>query len=451
MRAARWSLAKVLPQMRPFFSYATSGRALGAAVITLSVLVAPVVDSHAHLRAQGVIDTALAAPPVRQRTGAEPASESATWIVAAKNAMLYTNSQYNASTGLFNSVRNYAYGTMWDIASGLAVLYCADALDLIDGDVYDRRMRRALKTISELALYKDVAFNKNYHTDTGKPAGRTDGERARMYGWSALDIGRLLVWLRIIDTTQPQYHGDIATIVGRLNMNRLVIDGQLFGEDISPSTGNERTHQEGRVGYEQYAAHGFELWGQKPYKALDYLPTTTEVDVWGITLRKDWRGDSHLTSEPFVLLGLELGWTPPERELAWRVLAVQRERWKRTNKVTMVSEDAMGEDPPSYFYYYSVLTGSEPFSVSAVGGTRTLERPRWISAKAAFGWHALLPSDYTMLAVRTVLPAMGAAGWGSGVYEGTQRSTGSENINTAAGILEAALYNKLGRPLMYNR
>jgi hypothetical protein len=402
------------------------------------------------LRAQVRIDTALASAPAQPpRSSNEPQSESAIWTVAARGAFAYTNTQYNASTGLFNSVRNYAYGTMWDIASGLAVLYCADALDLIDGDVYDRRMRRALTTLAELALYKDVAFNKNYHTDTGKPAGRPDDERARMYGWSAVDMGRLLVWLRIIDTTQPQYHGAVATIVGRLNMSRLVVDGQLFGEDMSAS-GNERTHQEGRVGYEQYAAHGFELWGQKPYKALDYLPTTTEVDLWGITLRKDWRGDSRLTSEPFVLMGLELGWTPAERELAWRVMAAQRERWKRTGKVTFVSEDAMGEDPPSFFYYYSVLTGSEPFSVSAVGATRTVDRPRWVSAKAAFGWHALLPSDYTMLGVRAVLPAMGSNGWASGVYEGTQRSTRSENVNTAAGILEAALYNKLGRPLMYN-
>ena len=433
--------------MRRFF-YATSTRRLAGCVLTAAALTASAAALHDTARAQ-VIDTALSsAPAPAVRTGSEPASESAVWTVAAKAAVLYTNTQYNSETGLFNSVRGYEYATMWDVASGLAVLYCADALDLIDGDVYDRRMRRALKTIAEMPLYKDVAFNKNYHTDTGRPAGRAEQVRARLYGWSALDIGRLLVWLRIIDATQPQYHGEIATIVGRLNMSRLVVDGQLYGEDTSPS-GVERTHQEGRVGYEQYAAHGFELWGQKPYRALDYLPTTTEVDVFGITLRRDWRGESHLTSEPFVMLGLELGWTPSERELAWRVMSAQRERWKRTGKVTIVSEDAMGNDPPTYFYYYNVLSGSHPFTVAAPGGTRVLDTPRWVSAKAAFGWHALLPSDYTMLAVRTVLPAIGSFGWGSGVYEGTKRSTGSENINTAAGILEAALYMKLGRPILY--
>jgi hypothetical protein len=392
------------------------------------------------LRAQTPIDTALASAPVELPRPNEPLSESAIWILAAKNAVLYTNTQYQAKTGLINSVRNYPYATMWDVASGLAVLYCEDALDLIDGDVYDQRMRKVLKTLESLALYKNLAFNKNYHTATGEPAGRDDrDERARAYGYSAMDIGRLLVWLKIIDTNQPQYHGEIATIVGRLNMQQIVVDGVLIGQDLNAS-GRERVHQEGRVGYEQYAAHGFELWGQHPFKALDYEPTTTIVDVYGIPLRKDWRGDSRLTSEPFVLTGLELGWTPSERELAWRVMAAQRERWKRTNKITIVSEDALGNDPPNFFYYYSVLTGSEPFSVSAVGVSHTLDNPRWVSAKAAFGWHALLPSDYTMLAVRYVMPAMSAAGWASGVYEGTQRSTRSENLNTAAGILEAALY-----------
>src|SRR5689334_16476435 len=135
-------------------------------------------------RAQTPIDTALASAPVELPRSNEPLSESAIWILAAKNAVLYTNTQYQASTGLFNSVRNYPYATMWDIASGLAVLYCSDALDLIDGDVYDRRMRKALKTLETLALYKDLAFNKNYHTATGAPAGRDDrDERARAYGY----------------------------------------------------------------------------------------------------------------------------------------------------------------------------------------------------------------------------------------------------------------------------
>ena len=44
--------------------------------------------------------------------------------------------------------------------------------------------------------------------------------------------------------------------------------------------------------------------------------------------------------------------------------------------------------------------------------------------------------------------AEGGGGWGSGVYEGTGEPTGGHNLNTAAVILEAALYSATGRPLV---
>jgi hypothetical protein len=73
-----------------------------------------------------------------------------------------------------------------------------------------------------------------------------------------------------------------------------------------------------------------------------------------------------------------------------------------------------------------------------------------VSAKAAFAWHALLPGEYTQRAVETVAPAgSGAGGWASGVYEGTRTSTRGQNVNTAAVVLESALYHaRGGRPFI---
>jgi hypothetical protein len=48
-----------------------------------------------------------------------------------------------------------------------------------------------------------------------------------------------------------------------------------------------------------------------------------------------------------------------------------------------------------------------------------------------------------------VLPALDAkSGWATGVYEGTKTNTGAYSLNTAALILEAALYRKTGKPLI---
>ena len=93
------------------------------------------------------------------------------------------------------------------------------------------------------------------------------------------------------------------------------------------------------------------------------------------------------------------------------------------------------------------LNGQQ-FVVNVQGSDVDLHDPRWISAKAAYAWHALLPRGYTRNAVDAVAAARTARGWSSGVYENGRGSTGSENINTAAVILQAALYSRTGRPLI---
>jgi hypothetical protein len=367
---------------------------------------------------------------------------------AARTAWAYADANYNPATGWINSVEEYPYATVWDIGSGLMALYCADQLDLLDGDEYDRRMRRALQSLIEARLFEGVAFNKSYSTRTGQIAGRAGQEAStseRGYGWSVLDIGRLLAVLRVIDQTQPQYRDLMQQIVGRLDYSRLIAGGYLRGEDLGRG-GRLRRYQEGRVGYEQYAAAGFAAWGHRAEEALNLGRNTYPVPVLGVPVMGDRRGDEHLTSEPFVMMGLELGWTPEIRTLAANVLLAQETRWKQTGTVTIVNEDAL--TGPPYFLYYSVYAARRPFVVQPPAGAPRGPTPRTVSVKAAHAWHALLPSDYTRLAVDRVQGARSAAGWGAGVFEENGRVSGGRNVNTAALVMEAALYAQRGRPLI---
>jgi hypothetical protein len=356
---------------------------------------------------------------------------------------------YNPQTGWVNSVEEYPYATVWDIGSALMALYCADQLDLLDGDEYDRRMRRALQSLIDARLFEGAAFNKMYNTRTGQIAGRAGQESTtseRGYGWSVTDIGRLLVVLRVIDQTQPQYRDLMTQIVNRLDYSRLIRDGYLRGEDLNRS-GRLRRYQEGRVGYEQYAAAGFAAWGHRAENALNLGLNTYPVPVLGVEVRGDRRGQEHLTSEPFVMMGLELGWTPEMGTLATNVLRAMEARWRQTGTVTMVNEDALSAPP--YFLYYSVYGSRRPFIVEAPAGAPRGATPRTVSVKAAHGWHALLPSDYTRLAVDRVQGARSAAGWGAGVFEDNGRVSGGRNVNTAALVMEAALFaQRGGRPLI---
>ena len=112
--------------------------------------------------------------------------------------------------------------------------------------------------------------------------------------------------------------------------------------------------------------------------------------------------------------------------------------------MTMLSEDAVPV-PPAHFYYYLLHRNGKDFVVAAPGGATSARYSRWISAKAAFGWHAVLPSDYTWSAVKAVRAA-GASGrgWTAGVWERSRRPTPSFNLNTAAVVLEAVYYTKRG-------
>lgn len=371
------------------------------------------------------------------------------FLEAARTAWAYVDREYQPATGMVNSVTGYPYATLWDVASGLAALYCAERLGFLPREEYDRRMRRALETLRKMRLYDGAAFNKNYSTRSGAIAGRSDRDTqgaAGGYGWSSTDLGRLLVWLHVIRSTQPEHAEAAEAVVRRLDLSRIVADGYLWGEDVGRS-GRKRRYTEGRIPYEQYAAAGFAAWGHRAEKALDLNANAFPITVMDVPLVSDRRGDEHLTSEPIVLMGLELGWTPEMRELALRMLAAQRERHERTGVVTVVSEDAIPR-APHYFYYYNVNLKGRWFAVAVQSSRKPLEGPRWVSAKAAFGWHALLPSEYTKLAVRTVAPARHPGrGWSSGVYEQSLRPTGGENVNTAAVIMEAALYHVQGGPL----
>jgi hypothetical protein len=386
------------------------------------------------------------AQEVEIRQGEVPDVEARLFEEAARTAWAFIERNYVPETGLVRPLDHYPNATVWDLGSGLAALYAARELGFIDAGEYDRRMERALRTLTTTSLYQDAVFNKSYSAVTGEMVDR-DGERTTLgYGWSATDLGRLLLWLRVIADDGPRHQGAAEAVAKRIDVDRVIDDGYLWGETVYRS-GRVSRYPEGRIGYEQYAALGFALWGHRAQRALDLHANAQPIDVMGQRLYADRRGGDRLTSEPFVLMGLETGFPQSSwAELAGALLAAQEERYRRTGIVTIASEDAH-PNGPYHFYYYSVYAHGTPFAVDAQGATEDLGGPRTVSAKASFGWHALFPSEYTRTAIDRVQPARHGGGWGAGVDEDSGVSVGSENVNTAAVIMEAALYVRRGAPI----
>jgi hypothetical protein len=424
-------------------------RFFAAAVLALTVS-AGTIDAQSRRRTTRRPTTPAPAPtPSTATPGTTILDEREIYMNAARTAWAFANRNYQPATGLFRAHDTYQFVTLWDVASGLASLYSAHELGIVNDAIYAQRMSRALTTLTNVDLFQRAAFNKSYDSRTGRMNDRRQQPTSSGYGWSATDLGRLLIWLRIIAVNQPQYASQAAGIVKRLDISKIIANGYLQGQDLEPGTGQLRVYPESRIGYEQYAAAGFALWGFRAENALNARLNAIPVDVLGVSLIADRRGGERITSEPYIMMGMETGWYSPElRQQAWRVLAVQEARYRDTGTLTMVSEDAL-PDPPFYFYYYNIYRDGRSFTVDAPAGGGYVDRPRWLSAKAAFAWHALLPTPYTLKALQAVQgAAIPGRGWGAGVYENTLKPTGDASLNTAALILEAAVYQLRGHALL---
>ncbi|CAN5885209.1 hypothetical protein BH23GEM9_BH23GEM9_00300 [soil metagenome] len=365
---------------------------------------------------------------------------------SARTAWAYVQRFDDARTGLIPSVAWYPYATVWDMGSMLAALHAGHALGFTSDSAYHRRMTAALRRIGSLDLAANTAPNKFYRTDTGALTERQGEPSHTGYGWSAVDIGRLLVWLAIVAEEHDDFRVLATAAAGRFALAELTEQAQLWGG----MRAGERwqRYQEGRLGYEQYAAAGFELWGRDVSAAADPFENTERIEVLDVPLLVDTRSASCLTSEPFILWALELGLPGWADRLASSLLRVQEERHTRTGTLTMVSEDAITV-APHYFYYSCVHGAGEDFTVLTAEYERARGAPRTISTKAAFAWYALHPDEYTSLAVRRVAGAARREGlWAAGLTEEGMTPLGAANINTSAVILQAALYIRDGLPLM---
>ncbi|MHB1073519.1 MAG: DUF3131 domain-containing protein [Gemmatimonadaceae bacterium] len=384
-----------------------------------------------------------AAPVVSQGSARAPLTdeEKRFYRSVAQDAWQYFEGAYQPATGLVNGSPDWRNTTTWDIGSQILAFQAAKELGLLPAAEHQRRTERLLATLERMELFRGTAFNKQYSTTNGALAR----ERS---GWTPTDLGRLFVALKVLSVHEPQLAARIERIVRRNDFGKIVKGGYLHGE-INGSRGRPWNYQEGRIGYEQYIAEGFARWGADVHNALDVRRNARSKRVMGVEILEDRRRQDRLLSEPFILHGLELGLSGDYRTLAENVLRLQEARWKQTGQVTIVSEDAVPVKP-HYFYYYCVYCNGKPFVVDIATPGHDLDAPRWVSTKATFGWHALMPSDYTRTAMDYVARARDPKkGWATGVYERGGGSTGAFDINTSAVLMEVAWYQlRGGRPLI---
>ena len=146
----------------------------------------------------------------------------------AKVAWQYFVHNFQPQTGLVNAADRYETATMWHVADTLAALVAARELALVEAQEFNRRLSQLLHFLNTMPLFFGRLPNKVYNTSTGAMVNYAN--QPEEIGWSAVDIGRLLIWLEITAERYPELSEYIDKAVFRWNFCE-VLDrcGTLYG------------------------------------------------------------------------------------------------------------------------------------------------------------------------------------------------------------------------------
>lgn len=378
----------------------------------------------------------------------------------AKIAWRYFENNYNPQTGLVNSVDGYAFTTMWHVGDYIAALVAAHALQIIKTREFDERFSKLLNFLNSMSLFADKLPNKGYSALHGGMVNYNN--QPEETGWSAIDLGRLLIWLKIARERYPQFAEYIDKAVLRWHFCDVVERcGTLYGG--SKVEGKIALHQEGRLGYEEYAAMGYQAWSFDTREASKLEPYDT-VNIHGVDIVYDSR-DPRLTgvqapvvSLPYILHGLEFNWDKIDdhassdkvhtdhqmADLAARIYRVQEARHAKEKIVTARTDHLLSKPP--FLVYDTIFAGGYAWNTVSPSGD-PFPHEALVSVRAVFGLWVLWKTAYTEQLLGLVEAALfnPDRGW----YEGRLESTGGyeETISctTNAVVLEALLYKTIGK------
>ncbi len=364
----------------------------------------------------------------------------------AKIAWRYFQNNTIEETGLANSANLYPSTTLWDSSSYLMAVISVKKIGIIDQKEFTKRVTKFLESMLALPLYDNQLPNKVYNTRTLKMVDYNNQATEKGLGWSAIDIGRLMVPLNILVWNYPEFTPKVKALTTKWDLNAVVKDGEMFGA----LNENDTTVylQEGRLGYEEYAAKSFQLIGLDVSSAIDYTSWLEFVNIDGVNVPTDTRTPERFTaynyvvSEPYILDGIEYGWDQLSQEFSGRVYGAQEAHYNKTGKLTAVSEDNIDQAP--HFVYNTVFTDGKKWSAITEDGTDASEF-KTLSTKAAFGWHMLYETEYTKKLIKAVSVLNDPEqGWYSGLYDKTGKPNKVLTANTNGIILETLAYKQTG-------
>lgn len=371
-------------------------------------------------------------------------------IEMANIAWKYFENNYQSQTGFVNSVDKYNSTTLWDMSSSLMATLSAYEIGIIDTAKLDQRLSRTFNSLLSMQLYDNNLPNKVYNTTNLEMTTYDNRPTPNGVGWSSMDIGRFLTCCTRIIHNYPQYTHFVRRIQTRWNISSAIENASLTGIGLSFKDGKELQVQEGKLGYEEYCAKGFQQMGYDVSNAMQYTDFTKFVEVYGEEIATDSRevkyhpGYNYIVSDPYILDGLEYGFDVNSKELAYRIFVAQKKRYEHTQILTAVGETHIDTIP--YFIYNSIYVDGKIWHCVSESGTDANDL-KTFSTAVAFGWYYLFDAPYADLLLKNADTLYNPdLGWYAGVYEKTGKLNKAITSNVNAIVLEALNY-KLSGPL----
>ncbi len=367
--------------------------------------------------------------------------------VWAKTAWHYFENNYQDNTGLVNSVDGYPSTTIWDTASYLMALIAAEKLNVISQAEFTLRMEKVLHTLASIPLVEGKLPNKAYNTQTLEMVDYTNQPVKNGIGWSAIDIGRILVPFNILIWQYPDFNKEVNNVLQYWQVGEMIDNGYLYGSRPTRNGSGFELVQEGRIGYEEYSSKALSLMGRDVFNAMKYIDYLELITIDGVEIPTDRRdpakyhAHNYVVSESYILDSLEFGADSISKIFAYRVYLSQANRYKRSGQLTAVSESNIDVAP--YFVYNTVFSDGKKWNTITDKGEDASDF-KTISTKAAFGWYALYDTPYTSLLMQDVSVLYSEKGWYSGRYERDGRVNKAITANTNGIILESLAYIQSG-------
>lgn len=345
------------------------------------------------------------------------------------------------------------FATPWSMGDQVAATVLAHRLGLIEDREFDQRFSRLVAALNTMPLAFGEMPNRFYSIETGAMLGPDLQEGVA--GWSAVDTGRLLVWLRIAAAEYPRFEPFIRNAVSRLSVcQALSAAGRL--QLAQPGEAGVVYGPETARGYDAYSVQGFRAWGLEAALPVP-APASFEIEIDGarFELAEDVANQAPVLTTAPAYLGLELAFDPigtedgeavagghPAEELMTLVHDLQGRRFADGGTASARADFRRSEEP-------STVVGA----ILANGYAWTTVQPEGaarpdldlISTRAAFGLDAFFDGDLVdALGLLTRELHDPDLGWYEGRYERTGGYETTRTSATNAFVLEAIAHRHLG-------